>query len=145
MTLSADVRGKLLRNPTDTLVQVTIYRLDPIGTHLDQVSSWGSAFSAQHLRVTPSTKIYPEERLMVGDGMRSVSILDVDEGSGEIHDIQKDMATHSVVALERIRDGGEGVIIADVGCFLSKAACQANVIFRPCFVCRDTRTYSRCD
>ena len=46
--------------------------------------------------------------------MRSIFVLEVDESSGEIFGDQRDMATHSVTALEGIRDGGDGVIIADV-------------------------------
>lgn len=46
--------------------------------------------------------------------MRSIFVLDVDDGSGKIYVDQRDMATHSVTALEGVRDGGESVIIADV-------------------------------
>jgi hypothetical protein len=46
--------------------------------------------------------------------MRSVIILDVDEGSGEIVNEVKDMATHSVTAMAPIKDVTQGVIIADV-------------------------------
>ena len=46
--------------------------------------------------------------------MRSVFVLEVDEGSGMILSDQRDMATHQVTALERVQDGGEGVFIADV-------------------------------
>jgi len=52
--------------------------------------------------------------LIIGDGMRSVIVLDVDEGSGEVLGNEKDMATHGVKALEGVKDGGEGVVISDV-------------------------------
>lgn len=81
---------------------------------LTEISIFASAFIAQHLHIAPRTKIHNEERLVVGDGMRSVFVLDVDEASGKIFGDQRDMATHSVTALEGIRDGGDGVVIADV-------------------------------
>jgi len=107
------------------LAQVTVYRLeqappnplyrqDTNPSHLVQISSWASTFIAQHLRLTPKSKLHPEDRLVVGDGMRSISVLEVNEESGAIFSYDKDMATHSVMGLERIRDRGESVVIADV-------------------------------
>ena len=61
------------------------------------------------------SKLHNQDRLVVGDGMRSVFVLEVDDESGMIFGDQRDMATHSVTALECIRDGGDGVVIADVG------------------------------
>jgi DNA damage-binding protein 1 len=55
-----------------------------------------------------------EERLVVGDGMRSISVLDVDPKTGAIYRETRDMATHSVAGLGGVKDGGEGVIISDV-------------------------------
>lgn len=98
-------------------VQVSINRftLNPLG--IKELSSFSSMFVAQHLRITPESKHHPEERLVVGDGMRSVFVLDVDMGSGEVYGDQRDMATHQVMGMEGVRDGGEGVIISDVsGC-----------------------------
>lgn len=46
--------------------------------------------------------------------MRSIFVLEVDEGSGAIFADQRDMATHSVAAMDGIQDQGEGMIIADV-------------------------------
>lgn len=46
--------------------------------------------------------------------MRSVFVLDVDEGSGLIYGDQRDMATHCVLGMEGIKDGGTGVVISDV-------------------------------
>jgi DNA damage-binding protein 1 len=71
-------------------------------------------FIAQHLSIAPRTSAHPEDRLIVGDGKRSVFVLDVDEGSGQIFGDQRDMATHSVMGMERITDGGSGVVISDV-------------------------------
>jgi DNA damage-binding protein 1 len=50
----------------------------------------------------------------VGDGMRSVFVLDVDEGNGVIHGDQRDMGTCQVLGMEGVKDGGEGVVVADV-------------------------------
>lgn len=94
---------------------MSIYRLDPSPLNLTELSNFSSIFIAQHLYVAPRSKLHNEDRLVVGDGMRSVFTLDVDEESGKIFGDQRDMATHSVTALEGIRDGGEGVVIADVG------------------------------
>jgi DNA damage-binding protein 1 len=85
-----------------------------------EVSAFTSTFIAQHLHVTPSTKVHSEERLVVGDGMRSVFALEVDEASGAIIADQRDMATHQVTALHGIQDVGQGVIIADVSLNLKR-------------------------
>ena len=78
------------------------------------LSEFSSVFVAQHLHIAPHSKLYNQDRLVVGDGMRSIFILEVDEESGMVFGEQRDMATHSVTALEGVRDGGEGVVIADV-------------------------------
>lgn len=91
-----------------------LYRQDTNPSHLRQLSSWSSTFIAQHLRLTLKNKIHAEDRLVVGDGMRSISVLEVSEETGAILSGERDMATHSVMALERIKDGGEGVVVADV-------------------------------
>ncbi len=97
-----------------TCIQVMIYRLDPNPPNLIELSAFSSAFIAQHLHVAARSKLHNEERLVVGDGMRSVFVLEVDEETANIYGDQRDMATHSVTALEGIRDGGDGVVIADV-------------------------------
>ncbi|ORY34709.1 CPSF A subunit region-domain-containing protein [Naematelia encephala] len=91
--------------------KVTLYRLDPIPTRFTELSSMSSAFIARHLHVAPKSKLYPEDRLVVGDGMRSIFVLDVDEANGMFLGDQRDLATHCVTALEGI--SGDGVIIAD--------------------------------
>ena len=63
-----------------------------------------------------------EERLVVGDGMRSISVLDVDPKTGAIYRETRDMATHSVAGLGGVRDGGQGVIISDVSLRVSPRA-----------------------
>ena len=93
---------------------MSIYRLDLNSPNIIELSAFSSTFVAQHLHVASRSKLHNEDRLVLGDGMRSVSVLDVDEASGKIFGDQRDMATHSVTALEGIRDGGEGVVIADV-------------------------------
>ncbi|KAK8849708.1 hypothetical protein IAR55_005043 [Kwoniella newhampshirensis] len=93
--------------------KVSINRLGLTPPSLAEVSSFSSAFIASYLAVTPKSKLHSEDRLILGDGMRSVIILEVDEGNGKIYDDQRDLATHSVLAMERVNDGGEGVIIAD--------------------------------
>lgn len=88
--------------------KISINRLTPgpVGA-LIELSAFASTFIAQHLSRVG-------DRLVVGDGMRSVFILDVDDGSGQIFGDQRDMATHSVMAMEGVKDGGEGVVISDV-------------------------------
>lgn len=56
-----------------------------------------------------------EERLVVGDGMRSIFVLDVDPKTGAIYRETRDMATHAVAGIGGVQDGGQGVIISDVG------------------------------
>lgn len=46
--------------------------------------------------------------------MRSIFVLEVDDESGMIYGDQRDLATHQVMALEGVRDGGQSVIISDV-------------------------------
>ena len=96
-----------------------IHRLDLNPSTLKEVSTFSSVFVAQYLHIAPRSKLHSEDRLVIADGMRSVFALDVDEGSGKIYGDQRDMATHSVTALEGLRDGGDGVVIADVGSRLS--------------------------
>lgn len=78
-----------------------------------ELSSFSSTFIAQHLETS-------HDRLAVGDGMRSVFVLDVDEGSGQIYGDMRDMATHCVLGMANVRDGGEGVIISDVSARLKQ-------------------------
>ncbi|WVQ95773.1 hypothetical protein IAU59_002872 [Kwoniella sp. CBS 9459] len=95
--------------------KVSVNRLDVSSSpaSLHEVSSFSSAFLASHLSVSPKSTLHPEDRLVIGDGMRSIIALNIDEGDGKIYDDQRDMATHSVVAMERVTDGGDGVVIAD--------------------------------
>lgn len=97
--------------------QVTINDFIPTTPALHQVSSFGSMFLASHLHIATSPDGYSDgDRLVIGDGLRSVFVLSVDPESGEIESDQRDMATHRVMRLAGVRDGGESVIIADVSC-----------------------------
>ncbi|WWC92848.1 uncharacterized protein L201_007809 [Kwoniella dendrophila CBS 6074] len=97
--------------------RVTINRLSPTPPTLTEISSFTSAFLASHLTVTPASKantsITPEDRLVLGDGMRSIIVLSIDEADGKIYDDTRDLATHQVTAMGRIQDGGEGIVISD--------------------------------
>jgi len=69
------------------------------------------AFEADFLAVSHA----PDgDRLVIGDAMRSILVLDVDERDGYIKWDQRDMSSHSVRALCQVRDDGPGVIISDV-------------------------------
>ncbi|RXK37957.1 hypothetical protein M231_04743 [Tremella mesenterica] len=92
---------------------VTIYKHEKASHLLIPTSRFASAFVAKSLVVAPPDKLHPEERLVVGDGMRSIFVLDIDEGTGMIMGDERDMATHSVMAMEGLRDGGQAVIVAD--------------------------------
>ena len=96
-----------------------VHRLDLNPNILKEVSTFSSIFVAQYLYISPRSKLHSQDRLIIADGMRSVFALDVDEGSGQIYGDQRDMATHSVTALEGLRDGGDGVVVADVSGRLS--------------------------
>ncbi|KAL1411075.1 hypothetical protein Q8F55_002024 [Vanrija albida] len=93
--------------------KVSILRLDASPATLREVSASTFAFEAHYLHVSPANKVHDEDRLVVGDAMRSILILDIDDESGVIRSDQRDMASHSVRALDGIEDGGPGVIIAD--------------------------------
>ncbi|OCF61827.1 hypothetical protein L486_01489 [Kwoniella mangroviensis CBS 10435] len=92
--------------------KVSINRLSPNPPTLTEVSSFSSAFLASHLTVVHSD-IDNEDRLVLGDGMRSIIVLSIDEGSGKIYDDTRDLATHQVTAMGRVKDGGEGIVIGD--------------------------------
>jgi len=92
---------------------VSILKFDSSQSSLHEVSHFASAFIAQHLYVSPPTKLHAEDRLVVGDGMRSIFVLEVDEGSGVVYADQRDLATHQVMALHGVRDGGQSVLISD--------------------------------
>ncbi|WRT69742.1 uncharacterized protein IL334_006733 [Kwoniella shivajii] len=99
---------------TATGSKVTIHRLTPSPSPtLIELSSFSSAFLASKLTISPSSKDNTEDRLILGDGMRSIILLSVDEGDGKIYDDTRDLATHQVTALGRVHDGGEGVVISD--------------------------------
>jgi len=81
---------------------------------LTELSNFSSTFIAHSLFTAPPSKYQAEEKLIVGDGMRSVLMLEVDDESGMIYGDDRDMATHQVVALAGIKDRGQGVVVADV-------------------------------
>jgi DNA damage-binding protein 1 len=81
---------------------------------LNELSSFSSTFIAHSLFTAPPSKYQAEEKLIVGDGMRSVLMLEIDDESGMIYGDDRDMATHQVVALAGIKDRGQGVVVADV-------------------------------
>jgi DNA damage-binding protein 1 len=83
---------------------------------LTELSNFSSTFIAHSLFTAPPSKYQAEEKLIVGDGMRSVLMLEVDDESGMIYGDDRDMATHQVVALAGIKDRGQGVVVADVSC-----------------------------
>jgi DNA damage-binding protein 1 len=88
---------------------------------LTELSTFSSTFIAQSLFTAPPSKHQAEEKLIVGDGMRSVLMLEIDDESGMIYGDDRDMATHQVVALAGIKDRGQGLVVADV-CLISASA-----------------------
>ncbi|OWZ42004.1 DNA damage-binding protein 1 [Cryptococcus neoformans C23] len=93
--------------------KLTIHRLDHNPVELEETSSWASAYVISSLSVLPPSLMRPEGALIVGDGMRSVIVLNVDEGDGMIYDDERNMATHGVTALGLLKDKGDGVVISD--------------------------------
>jgi DNA damage-binding protein 1 len=93
-------------------VSINRFSFNPVS--LREVSSFASTFVAQHLHVTPVSRFYPEERLVVGDGMRSIFVLEIDAGSGEVFGDQRDAATYQVLAMGGVKDGGKAIVISDV-------------------------------
>lgn len=103
---------------TDRL-QVTVYNaLKGSATSeivFSETSTWGSAFVAEHLSLAPPDEGSSESSatLLVGDSMRSVSTLYVND-LGIIGDEKRDLSTHWVTGLHPIKDGGKAAIISDV-------------------------------
>lgn len=91
-----------------------MHRLDHNSVELEETSSWASAYVISSLSVLPPSHIRPEGALIVGDGMRSVIVLNVDEGDGMIYDDERNMATHGVAALGLLKDKGDAVVVSDV-------------------------------
>lgn len=81
-----------------------------------ETSTWGSAFVAEHLSLAPADEgsLETAATLLVGDSMRSVSTLYVNE-LGVIGNEKRDLSTHWVTGLHPVRDGGKAAIISDVG------------------------------
>lgn len=76
-----------------------------------KLDSCSFAFEAHFLAVSRG----PEgDRLVVGDAMRSILVLDVDKKDGSITRNQRDMSSHAVRALAAVRDDGPGAIVTDV-------------------------------
>ena len=101
---------------------MTILRIDASPFAFKEVSQFSSAFLAQHLYVAEATKTHRDPRLIVGDGMRSIFALEVDDESGTIYADQRDLATYQVMGLEGIHDNGQSVILADVSIETESAA-----------------------
>lgn len=93
--------------------KVTLYRFDPRGGKLVVASTFSSAFVARSLFVASASKLHADKRLIIGDGMRSLLSLEIDPDTGEINGDRRDMATHCIVAMEGIKDGGQAVVVAD--------------------------------
>ncbi|KAE8541647.1 hypothetical protein D1P53_001817 [Cryptococcus gattii VGV] len=93
--------------------KLTMHRLDHNSVELEETSSWASAYVISSLSVLPPSHIRPEGALIVGDGMRSVIVLNVDEGDGMIYDDERNMATHGVTALGLLKDKGDAVVVSD--------------------------------
>ncbi|ORX37687.1 CPSF A subunit region-domain-containing protein [Kockovaella imperatae] len=93
----------------------TVTTVKATGDHsfLEVCDTFSSVFVAQHLLVVPPTKLHSTPRLIVGDGMRSLCVLEVDLALATVWSEDKDMATHQVMALQNVKDQGQGCIIAD--------------------------------
>jgi DNA damage-binding protein 1 len=81
---------------------------------LTELSRFSSTFVAQCLYTAPPWKHQAQEKLVVGDGMRSIIVLEIDDESGAIFSDQRDMATHQVSTMSSVKDRGQGTVIADV-------------------------------
>lgn len=93
--------------------KVSIHRYNP-NEGLEEVSTFSSTFVAHSLCTSPPSKQRKEDTLIVGDGLRSILALDIDEQTGKIYSDDRDMATHQVSTLSSINDQGPGVVVADV-------------------------------
>lgn len=81
----------------------------------NETSSWGSAFVAEHLSLLPivAGEAGPPATLIVGDSMRSISMIHVSE-VGVLEKERRDLSTHWVTGMHPIRDGGQAAVISDV-------------------------------
>ncbi|KAL7425176.1 hypothetical protein Q5752_000864 [Cryptotrichosporon argae] len=121
--------------------KVSILRLDFMSlSRFTEIAAFHFAFVARHLHVLPAppsssstsaSLVEPasgrsgshadalanqratEDRLLVGDGMRSVFVVEVDEESGQIIGDLRDLSTHGVRALDVVADGGQAVVVVD--------------------------------
>lgn len=89
-------------------MKATVLRL--MNGRLEETASFTFSFEAHYLDVLKDNE---RELLVLGDAMRSIIVLEVDEESGEIRSDQRDMAPHSVRALGTVRDGAQDVILTD--------------------------------
>ncbi|BEJ16509.1 hypothetical protein CspHIS471_0511140 [Cutaneotrichosporon sp. HIS471] len=88
--------------------KVSILRLSE--GKLQETASFTFAFEAHHLSVLPHDDT---ELLVLGDAMRSIIVLEIDDESGEIRADHRDMAPHAVRALGTVKDGSMDVILTD--------------------------------
>lgn len=88
--------------------KVSILRL--MDGELQETASFTFAFEAHHLSVLRQDG---NELLVLGDAMRSIIVLEIDDESGEIRADHRDMAPHAVRALGTVKDGRTDVILTD--------------------------------
>lgn len=81
-----------------------------LGGRLEETAAFTFSFEAHYLSVLRDGS---KELLVLGDAMRSIIVLEIDEESGEIRSDQRDMAPHSVRSLGTVRDGARDVILTD--------------------------------
>lgn len=78
-------------------------------------ATWGNAFYISALSVQRRLGVDGtyKERLHVGDGMRSVSVLELD-ASGELIDTARDFRPHWVLTMDELDAEGGGLAFSDV-------------------------------
>lgn len=88
--------------------KVSILRLQD--GRLQETACFTFAFEAHHLSVLRRDGT---DLLVLGDAMRSIIVLEIDDESGEIRADHRDMAPHAVRALGTVKDTSVDVILTD--------------------------------
>lgn len=100
-------------------------RLQAQPPRLAEVSSFSNAFEPRYLATLGES--WSRDRLVVGDGMRSIIVLEISEGSGESFNSSRDMSAHSVRALGTMSDTEHDVVISDVSAHLIRTLLTSKV------------------
>jgi DNA damage-binding protein 1 len=76
--------------------QVVVFSIDPSSYRLSSVATWGGSFLSFNLVATGSNT------LLVGDAMRSITVLSLQESPYALEEVARDYDAHYMTALESV-------------------------------------------